>query len=62
MYVRVTSFCSSTDFDERPSSMKVFVQKHAGKKQSMMLFNTYVMPLFQAADIKVDISRESVVM
>ena len=38
--------------------MKVYVQPYAGKKQGMSIFNTSVLPVFEAANIDFDVTRK----
>ncbi|XP_052247823.1 ceramide kinase-like protein [Dreissena polymorpha] len=43
-----------TKLFKRPTSVKLFLQTHAGGKNGSSLYKSKVLPLFQAADVQVD--------
>ena len=47
------------EIEGRPKRVKIFLQIHAGKKQGATLYSTYVKPLFDAANVDYELTRES---
>ncbi|XP_029567497.1 ceramide kinase-like protein isoform X2 [Salmo trutta] len=43
-------------FQNRPKSLKVFVNPTSHKKEAYQIYRDYVAPLFQLADIKADVT------
>ncbi|ESO96582.1 hypothetical protein LOTGIDRAFT_143976, partial [Lottia gigantea] len=44
-------------FEERPKSVKLFIQKYAGEKTGMTLFREKILPIFRTADCNVDMTE-----
>uniref|UniRef100_A0AAZ3P0B4 DAGKc domain-containing protein n=1 Tax=Oncorhynchus tshawytscha TaxID=74940 RepID=A0AAZ3P0B4_ONCTS len=45
-------------FQNRPKSLKVFVNPTSHKKEAYQIYRDYVAPLFQLADIKADVTKK----